>query len=142
MAPASEEVNHAALLADIKATLYEVGKSDLANVSIGDAFESLLHAASRNGVHNPSEFFLLTRAFVLLESLVSVLAPDHKYMESFREEISRLIAKHFSLTQISKQRDRRWQVRRSKTLLPPRTLPQYLSSEAEIALPSGSTCRR
>jgi hypothetical protein len=29
MAPASEEVNHAALLADIKATLYEVGKSDL-----------------------------------------------------------------------------------------------------------------
>jgi ubiquinone biosynthesis protein len=49
MAPASEEVNRAALLVDIKATLYEVSKSDLANVSIGDAFESLLHAGSRNG---------------------------------------------------------------------------------------------
>jgi ubiquinone biosynthesis protein len=103
MAPASEEVNHAALLVDIKATLYEVGKSDLANVSIGDAFESLLHAGSRNGVHNPSEFFLLTRAFVLLESLVSVLAPEHNYMESFREEISRLTAKHFSLAQIKEK---------------------------------------
>jgi len=100
MAPASEEVNRAALLVDIKATLYEVSKSDLANVSIGDAFESLLHAGSRNGVHNPSEFFLLTRAFIILESLVSELAPHHNYMESFREEISRLTAKHFSLTQI------------------------------------------
>ncbi len=103
MAPASEEVNRAALLVDIKATLYEVSKSDLANVSIGDAFESLLHAGSRNGVHNPSEFFLLTRAFVLLESLVTALAPDHNYMQSFREEISRLTAKHFSLTQIKEK---------------------------------------
>jgi ubiquinone biosynthesis protein len=100
MAPGSEEVNRAALLVDIKATLYEVGKSDLANVSIGDAFESLLHAGTRNRVHNPGEFFLLTRAFVLLESLVSLLAPDHNYMESFREEISRLTAKHFSLGRI------------------------------------------
>jgi ubiquinone biosynthesis protein len=103
MAPASEEVNRAALLVDIKATLYEVGKSDLANVSIGDAFESLLHAGTRNGVHNPGEFFLLTRAFVLLESLVSLLAPDHNYMESFREEISRLTAKHFSLGRIKQK---------------------------------------
>jgi ubiquinone biosynthesis protein len=103
MAPGSEEVNHAALLVDIKATLYEVGKSDLANVSIGDAFESLLHAGSRNGVHNPSEFFLLTRAFVLLESLVSALAPDYNYMESFRKEIARLTAKHFSPAQIKEK---------------------------------------
>ena len=103
LAPVSEEVNRAALLVDIKATLYEIGKSDLANVSIGDAFESLLHAGSRNGVHNPSEFFLLTRAFVILESLVSELAPHHNYMESFREEISRLTAKHFSLARIKEK---------------------------------------
>jgi ubiquinone biosynthesis protein len=103
MAPASEEVDRAALLVDIKATLYEIGKSDLANVSIGDAFESLLHAGSRNGVHNPGEFFLLTRAFVILESLVSELAPHHNYMESFREEISRLTAKHFSLARIKEK---------------------------------------
>src|ERR1017187_799868 len=87
MAPASEEVQRAALLVDIKAALYEIDKSGMANVPIGDAFESLLHAGSRNGVHNPGEFFLLTRVFVLLESLVSELAPQHNYMESFREEI-------------------------------------------------------
>jgi ubiquinone biosynthesis protein len=103
MAPASEEVNRAALLVDIKASLYEIDKSGLANVSIGDAFESLLHAGTRNGVHNPGEFFLLTRAFVILESLVSELAPQHNYMESFREEISRLTKKHFSLSRIKEK---------------------------------------
>ena len=103
MAPASEEVNRAALLVDIKATLYEIHKNGPEDVSIGDAFESLLHAGSRNGVHNPGEFFLLTRAFVLLESLMSELAPQHNYMKSFREEISRLTTQHFSLARIKEK---------------------------------------
>ncbi len=81
---------------DIKAVLYEIHRSDLAEVSIGDAFDSLLRAGSRHGVHNPGEFFLLTRAFVILESMIRQLDPHHDYMESFREEISRLTAQHFS----------------------------------------------
>ena len=100
MTSASENVNRAALLVDIKAALYEIHRRDLADVSIGDAFEALLRAGSRNGAHNPSEFFLLTRAFVILESMMRQLAPHHNYMESFREEIARLTAKHFSLGQI------------------------------------------
>ena len=96
MASASENVNRAALLV----ALYEIHRRDLADVSIGDAFEALLRAGSRNGAHNPSEFFLLTRAFVILESMMRQLAPHHNYMESFREEIARLTAKHFSLGQI------------------------------------------
>ena len=103
MSPGSEEVNRAALLVDIKTTLYEIHKISQAGVSIGDAFESLLNAGSRNGVHNPSEFFPLTRAFVILESMVSNLAPQHNYIESFREEISRLTAKHFSLERIKEK---------------------------------------
>jgi ubiquinone biosynthesis protein len=100
MAPSSENANRGALLVDIKAALYEIHRSDLADVSIGNAFDALLRAGSRNGVHNPGEFFLLTRAFVILESMMRELAPQHNYMESFREEISRLTAKHFSLEQI------------------------------------------
>ena len=100
MSPASENVNRAALLVDIKAALYEIHRGELADVSIGDAFDSLLRAGSRNGVHNPAEFFLLTRAFVIMESLMSELAPHHDYMQSFREEISRLTAQHFSLARI------------------------------------------
>jgi len=100
MAPASEKVNRAALLVDIKAVLYEIRRSDLTEVSIGDAFDSLLRAGSRHGVHNPGEFFLLTRAFVILEALIRQLDPNHNYMGSFREEISRLTAKHFSLESI------------------------------------------
>ena len=103
MAPASEDVNRAALLVDIKAALYEIRRTDLADVSIGDAFDSLLRAGSRNGVHNPGEFVLLTRAFVILESMIGQLAPDHNYMESFREEISRLTAQHFSPARIKEK---------------------------------------
>jgi len=100
MAPANDKVNHVALLADIKAVLYEIRRTNLADVSIGKAFESLLSAGSRNGVHNPSEFVLLTRAFVILESMIGQLAPNYNHMESFRDEISRLTAQHFSLARI------------------------------------------
>jgi len=104
MAPlGSEQVNRAALLIDIKAVLYEIHRSDLAVVSIGDAFDSLLRAGSRHGVHNPPEFFLLTRAFVILESMIRQLDPDHNYMVSFRDQISRLTAQHFSLPRIKEK---------------------------------------
>jgi len=103
MAPARDDVNRAALLVDIKAALYEIGRTDLAGVSLGDAFDSLLRAGSRNGVHNPGEFVLLTRALVILESMTRQLAPDHNYMESFREEISRLTAQHFSLARMKQK---------------------------------------
>ena len=104
MAPqGSEKVNRAALLLDIKAVLYEIHRSDLAEVSIGDSFDSLLRAGSRHGVHNPGEFFLLTRTFVILESMIRELDPDHDYLKSFREEISRLTEKHFSMEQIKEK---------------------------------------
>jgi len=99
----SEKVNRAALLLDIKAVLYEIHRSDLAEVSIGDAFDSLLRAGSRHGVHNPGEFFLLTRAFVILESMIRQLDPDHDYLGSFREQISRLTAQHFSLEHVKEK---------------------------------------
>jgi ubiquinone biosynthesis protein len=67
MAPADEKVNRAALLLDIKAVLYEIRKTNLSDISIGNAFGSLLRAGGRNGVHNPAEFVLLTRAFSILE---------------------------------------------------------------------------
>jgi ubiquinone biosynthesis protein len=100
MAPASDKVNRVGLLADIKAVLYEIRRTNLADVSIGNAFESLLRAGSRNGVHNPAEFVQLTRAFAILESMIGLLAPDYDHMESFREEIARLTAQHFSPEQI------------------------------------------
>src|SRR6185369_6262641 len=105
MAP-GEKVNRAALLLDIKAVLYEIHRSDLAEVSIGDAFNSLLRAGSRHGVHNPPEFFLLTRAFVILESMIRELDPDHSYMASFREQVSRLMAHHFSVERIKEKSGR------------------------------------
>ena len=106
MAPAGEDINRAALLVDIKAVLYEIRRTDLKNVSVGNAFESLLRAGSRNGVHNPGEFVLLTRAFVILESMIRQLAPNHNYMDSFRDEIARLSALHFAPARIREKTGR------------------------------------
>jgi ubiquinone biosynthesis protein len=103
MMPASELADRAALLVDIKATLYDIHRSELAEVSIGDAFSSLMRAGSRNGVHNPGEFVMLSRAFVILEAMNRQLAPDHNYLQSFREEIARLTAQHFSLARIKEK---------------------------------------
>ena len=103
MTSASEKVNRSALLMDIKAVLYEIHRSDLAEVSIGDSFDSLLRAGSRHGVHNPPEFFLLTRTFVILESMIRQLDPDHNYLGSFRDEIARLTEQHFSLERIKEK---------------------------------------
>ena len=103
MIPASENVDNASLVVDVRAALYDINRSDLANVSIGDAFESLLRAGSRNGVRNPVEFLLLARTFVILESMSHQLSPDHDYMESFRKEIARLTKQHFSLERIEEK---------------------------------------
>jgi ubiquinone biosynthesis protein len=107
MAPqGSEKVNRAALLTDIKGVLKEIHRSDLSEVSIGAAFDSLLRAGSRHGVHNPGEFFLLTRTFVILEAMIRQLDPDHDYLGSFREEVSRLTMQHFSLERIKEKTGR------------------------------------
>lgn len=107
MAPlGSEQVNRAALQVDIKAVLAEIHRGDLADVSVGLAFGALLRVGSRNGIHNPGEFFLLTRAFIILESLIRQMAPHYDYLASFREEISRLTKQHFSLERIKEKATR------------------------------------
>src|SRR5512133_95351 len=83
MVMASEKVNRAALILDIKAVLYETHRSNLADVSVGDAFALLLRAGSRHGVHNPSEFFHLTRAFVIMEAMMRQLDPGYDYIRAF-----------------------------------------------------------
>ncbi|AMV73784.1 AarF/ABC1/UbiB kinase family protein [Desulfuromonas carbonis] len=104
MAPqGSEKVNRAALGLDIKAVLYEIRRSDLAEVSIGDSFDLLLRAGSRHGVHNPAEFFLLTRTFVILEAMIRQLDPDHDYLKSFREQIDRLTRQNFSVERVKEK---------------------------------------
>jgi len=104
MAPRGrEEVNRGALLLDIKALLQELHRGDLENVSIGDVFDSLLRAGSQHGVHNPGEFFLLTRAFVILEGMILQLDPKHNYLGSFRDQVTRLAEQHFSLEQVKEK---------------------------------------
>ncbi|WP_410498856.1 ABC1 kinase family protein [Chitinibacter sp. S2-10] len=101
MALSSEEVDRAALLMDMKAALYEIRRADLTAISIGATFEALAQAGTRNRIRNPNEFVLLTRAVVILESMIQQLAPNHDYITSFREQISRLTMQHFSKQRIA-----------------------------------------
>jgi ubiquinone biosynthesis protein len=103
MTMASENVNRAALMLDIKAVLYEIHRSNLADVSIGESFSLLLRAGSRHRVHNPGEFFHLTRAFVIMESMIRQLDPSFDYINAFHEQISRLTKQHFSLKTIKEK---------------------------------------
>jgi ubiquinone biosynthesis protein len=100
MATASEKVNRAKLMVDMKVVLREIHRQELVDVSVGNAFAALLRAGSRNGVHNPGDFFLLTRAFVIMESMMRQLDPQFDFMEAFREEIKRLTVQRFSLERI------------------------------------------
>ena len=100
MAEASDTVDRPALKADVRAVLQEIHGRDLVEVSVGDAFAALLRAGSQHGVHNPGAFFLLTRAFVILESHMRQLAPHFDFMGAFREQLVRLVKQHFSLTRL------------------------------------------
>jgi ubiquinone biosynthesis protein len=100
MAEASENVDRPALKADMRAVLQEIQGHDLTEVSVGGALASLLRAGSQHGVHNPGAFFLLTRAFIILESQMQQLAPHFDFMGAFREQIVRLAAQHFSLARL------------------------------------------
>lgn len=59
-----------------------------------------MSAGTRNGVLNPAEFVLLTRAFVILESMIGRLDPQHDYMASFGGQIGRLTEQHFAARRI------------------------------------------
>ncbi|WP_183353019.1 ABC1 kinase family protein [Geomonas silvestris] len=106
LAMASESVNRAALTLDIKAVLYEIHRSTLSDVSIGDAFALLLRAGCRHRVHNPADFFHLTRAFVIMESMIRQLDPNFDYIGAFHEQISRLTAQRFSLDEVKEKTGR------------------------------------
>jgi ubiquinone biosynthesis protein len=106
MTRASEKVNRSALMIDMKAVLQEIHRTELSEVSIGEAFAALLRAGSRHGVHNPGEFFLLTRVFVIMESMMRRLDPKFDFMKAFHEEIKRLAAQRFDVEQV-KERTRR-----------------------------------
>lgn len=96
MSASSEGVDRAGLFLDMRGAIYEINRSGQGDIKIGDTFESLLRVGTRRGVRNSPEIILMTRAFVILESLTSNLAPGHNWVESFREEIAALASQKYS----------------------------------------------
>jgi ubiquinone biosynthesis protein len=103
MSSDAENVNRVALQNDIKAVLYEVRRRRASDISIGNLLDALVRAGTVNGVRYPGEFVLLSRAVVILEAMIRQLAPTYDYMESFREQISRLTVGIFSRDRVKEK---------------------------------------
>ena len=81
------DVERTALERDLGELLRKIRERPLAEVSVGDALESLLRVGSSYRVQNPGALLLLTRAFLIAESVLRRLDPDLNVVEAFRRQL-------------------------------------------------------
>ena len=81
------DVERTALEGDLGELLRKIRERPLAEVSVGDALESLLRVGSSYRVQNPGALLLLTRAFLIAESVLRRLDPDLNVVEVFRRQL-------------------------------------------------------
>ena len=90
------DIDRAALERDLGELLREVQQRPLADVSVGDALQRLVRIGSRHRVRNPGSILLLTRAFLILESVLRRLDPEMSVIEVFRDELGAITAGRYS----------------------------------------------
>lgn len=98
-----EDVDRAALEADLGALLRRVRERPLAEISVGDALDSLLRAGSRHRVRNPGALLLLARAFLIAEAVMRRLDPQVNVIELFSAEVRRVELQRFSPERLVQQ---------------------------------------
>lgn len=89
------DVDRAALERDLGELLRKIRERPLAEVSVGDALESLLRVGSSYRVQNPGALLLLTRAFLIAESVLRRLDPDLNVIEVFRRQLGDIAASRY-----------------------------------------------
>jgi ubiquinone biosynthesis protein len=85
------DVDRAALEASIGAIVRDLHERPLADISIGDAFQSLVRIGSQHRVRNPGEILLLGRAFLVAEAVMRQLDPKLNVVEAFQREATRVM---------------------------------------------------
>jgi ubiquinone biosynthesis protein len=91
-----EDLDRPALEADLAALLADVRRKPIAEVSIGEAIESLLRVGARHRVRNPGELLLLARAFLISEAVVRRLDPELNVIEVFRAQLGPIAARRWA----------------------------------------------
>lgn len=90
------DVDRPALEADLSTLLRHIHEQDLAQVSVGDALQSLLRLGSSHRIRNPGPILLLTRAFLLAEAVMRDLDPTMSVAEAFQDELTRVASRQFA----------------------------------------------
>ena len=81
------DVDRGELERDLGELLRKIRERPLAEVSVGDALQGLLRVGSNHRVRNPGALLLLTRAFLIAESVLRQLDPDLNVVEIFRRQL-------------------------------------------------------
>ena len=89
------DVDRGALERDLGELLRKIRERPLAQVSVGDALQSLLRAGSNHRVRNPGALLLLTRAFLIAESVLRQLDPALNVVEVFRRQLGAITARRY-----------------------------------------------
>jgi ubiquinone biosynthesis protein len=95
LSESSSRVDRRALRADMRTVLQELQGRDVSELSVGETLTALLRAGSRNGVRDVGAFFLLTRAFVIMEAELRRLDPRFDLMGAFRDELNEVKVRRF-----------------------------------------------
>ena len=100
------DVDRAALEADIAGLLRKIRDRPLAEVSVGDALQSLVRIGSTHRVRNPGIILLLARAFLVAEAVMRHLDPELNVLEVFAAEVKRITARAYSPARLLKNTER------------------------------------
>ncbi len=90
------DVDRPALEADLSTLLRRIHEQDIAEVSVGDALQSLLRVGTNHRIRNPGPILLLTRAFLLAEAVMRDLDPQLSVAEAFQDELRRVAVQRFA----------------------------------------------
>ena len=98
-----EGADRAAFEADLSTLLRRVRERPLAEVSVGDALDSLLRVGSQHRIRNPGELLLLARAFLIAEGVMRQLDPTINVIELFSAEVRRVERQRLSPERLLEQ---------------------------------------
>jgi ubiquinone biosynthesis protein len=90
------DVDRPALEADLSTLLRRIHEQDIAEVSVGDALQSLLRVGTNHRIRNPGPVLLLTRAFLLAEAVMRDLDPTLSVAAAFQDELTRVAVRRYA----------------------------------------------
>ena len=95
------DADRAALESELGALLRRIHERPLAELSVGEAMQSLLRVGTRHRIRNPGSLLLLSRAFLIAEAVMSDLDPELDVVSAFSDELKRLSLSRYAPSRLA-----------------------------------------